>query len=56
MSNNGTPKPKFRTYTIGGLVRQLEGEEFNKPQVCYEFSSGEKKVETDRTENGYYRR
>lgn len=56
MSNNGTPKPKFRVYTIGGLVRQLEAEEFNKPQVVYEFSSGEKKVDTDRTENGYYRR
>ncbi len=50
------PRPKYRTYTIGGLVRQLEGEEFSKPQVCYEFSNGEKKVETDRTENGYYRR
>lgn len=55
-NTNGTPKPKYRTYTQGGLVRALEAEEFSKPQVCYEFSSGEKKVETDRTNNGIYER
>ena len=54
--SNTTPKPVFRTYSIGGLVRKLEGEEFNKPQVVYEFSDGSKKMDTDRTENGYYRR
>lgn len=54
--NSATPKPKFRTYSIGGLVRALEKEDYNKPQVCYEFSNGETKVDTDRTENGFYRR
>lgn len=52
----GTPKPKTRTYTIGGLVRAVEGAEFSKPQVCYEFSDGNRKVETDRTQNGFYKR
>ena len=55
-NNNGTPPPKFRTYSIGGLVRGLEKDELNKPQVCYEFSNGETKVDTDRTENGFYKR
>lgn len=50
------PAPRFRTYTQGGLVRALEKEEYNKPQVCYEFSNGETKVDTDRTENGIYKR
>jgi len=56
MPKKTVPKPVFRVYTIGGLVRQLEGEEYSKPQVCYEFSSGETKVDTDRTDNGIYKR
>ena len=50
------PKPKFRTYSIGGLVRSLEKEDFSKPQSAYEFSNGEKKVDTDRTTSGFYSR
>ena len=50
------PPPKFREYSIGQLVRELEGKNLNKPEVCYEFSSGEKKVDTDRTSSGVYER
>lgn len=49
-----TPKPKFRNYTIGQLVNLLEGKERHKPEVCYIFSNGEQKVETDRTNSGIY--
>ncbi|MDH3981294.1 MAG: hypothetical protein OES84_00160 [Kiritimatiellaceae bacterium] len=54
--NSGTPKPRFRTYSIGGLVKALEKEEFNKPQTVYTFSNGAQKKDTDRTENGFYKR
>ena len=53
---NGTPKPHYQTYTIGGLVRRIEKEEFSKPQTTYVFSNGATKVETDRTESGIYKR
>ena len=49
-----TPKPKFREYPFGSLVNLLEGKERNKPEVCYIFSNGVKKVETDRTSAGIY--
>lgn len=51
-----TPKPKFRYYTIAQLARELEGKDMNKPEVCYIFSDGNTKVDTDRTESGVYRR
>lgn len=38
------------------LVREQEGKNMNKPEVCYEFSDGNKKLDTDRTESGVYRR
>lgn len=49
-----TPKPKFREYSIGQLTRELEGKNMNKPEVCYEFSNGNEKVDTDRTDSGVY--
>ncbi len=55
-NTNGTPKPRYRTYTIGGLVRAIEQEEFSKPQTTYVFSSGAQKKDTDRTQNGFYKR
>ena len=51
-----TPKPKFRKYSIAQIVRELEGKNMNKPEVCYEFSDGSKKVDTDRTNSGVYER
>lgn len=53
---NETPKPKFRTYSIDYLVNILEGKNRNKPEVCYEFSNGVKKVDTDRTSSGVYKK
>jgi len=55
-NKSDTPLPKFRAYNIGGLVKTLEKEEFNKPQVVYEFSNGEQKRDTDRTTSGFYKR
>lgn len=55
-NQNNPPKPKFREYSIEQLVNTLEGKERNKPEVCYVFSNGEQKVDTDRTTNGIYRR
>jgi len=49
-----TEPPTFREYTIGGLVAKLEGKEQRKPQVCYEFSGGAKKYDTDQTSSGIY--
>lgn len=55
-NTNPPPKPKFRYYSIAQLVREHEGKNMNKPEVCYEFSDGSKKVDTDRTESGVYKR
>lgn len=51
-----TEPPKTRQYTLGGLVARIEGKELNKPEVVYEFTGGAKKVSTDRTEKGIYKR
>ena len=53
---SATPEPRFRKYTQDELVQQLEGKNRNKPVVCYEFSNGETKVDTDRTSSGVYER
>lgn len=55
-SKQNTQKPKFRTYSMDYLVNKLEGKERNKPEVCYIFSNGEEKVDTDRTDSGVYER
>ena len=36
------------------LVRKLEGKEWNKPDVAYEFSNGKETDSTDRTNSGLY--
>ena len=48
--------PVTRNYTLKELVARVEGKELNKPEVVYEFSNGVRKVSTDRTEKGFYRR
>jgi hypothetical protein len=55
-NDSKTPQPRFREYTQDELVNKLEGKERNKPEVCYEFSSGSTKVDTDRTNSGIYER
>ena len=51
---NKKPTPKFRQYSIGQIVNDLEGKQRNKPEVCYQFSNGVQKVDTDRTDSGVY--
>lgn len=55
-TDNRTPKPRFRHYSMDQLVQKLEGKNRNKPEVCYRFSNGEEKVDTDRTNSGVYER
>lgn len=53
--NRKTPSPHTREYTIGGLVKAMEGKDMNKPQPAYVFSNGVTKVDTDRTDSGIYK-
>lgn len=53
---NKTPLPRFREYSQQYLVQQMEGKNLNKPEVCYIFSNGVTKVDTDRTSSGVYER
>ena len=56
MAKHKTPTPKFRQYNMSSLVQSVEKQNRNKPEVCYEFSNGDQKVDTDRTNSGIYER
>ncbi len=45
-----------RILNWGAEVRKAWGDEYQKPDVAYEWSNGKKHESTDRTENGFYRR
>ncbi len=56
MARSPTQKPTFRKYSVTGLVKQVEGSNYNHPGTAYRFSNGKEKLHTDRTENGFYKR
>ncbi len=45
---------KFRDYDLASLARKAWGEEWNKPDIGYEFSNGRKFDNTDRRGGGPY--
>lgn len=48
-------KVSTRTINYSALVRKEWGENWNKPDIAYEFSNGRKFLDTDRSESGVYR-
>jgi hypothetical protein len=44
------------SYSFADLVKKAEGEDYNKPDIAYEFSNGSKKESTDKTSSGIYER
>lgn len=48
------PPVKTRALSWEALVRQREGEDYNKKEVVYEFSNGRKFESTDSTDSGIY--
>ncbi len=45
-----------RVLNWGAEVRKAWGDEYQKPDVAYEWSNGKKHESTDRSESGFYRR
>lgn len=48
-------KPTFRKYSFEAMVKRKD-KHHEKPVVTYEFSNSRKFLDTDRSENGFYKR
>jgi hypothetical protein len=48
------PPVRVTNYSYADLVKKAEGEDFNKPDIAYDFSNGSKKESTDKTDSGIY--